>query len=75
MPPMPEPMSTPKRVAVHLVDVEPGVLDRHRRARRSRTGGRGRASSGFLLVDVLQRLEALDLAGDPGRIARWCRTG
>ena len=73
-PPMPEAMNTPTRVAMSGGDRQPGVV--HRELRR----GDGELDEDVHLLDVflvdeLQRIEVLDLAGDPRRELRRVEAG
>ena len=73
-PPMPEPMTTPTRSRVALVDGEPRVLERELR------GGEGEVDEEVALLDlflvgVVERVEALDLAGDARRVVGGVEAG
>ena len=63
-PPMPDAMKTPTRVAMSSVTDEPGVVHRELR-RRDGVLDEDVHLLDVFLVDELQRVEALDLAGDP----------
>ena len=75
MPPIPEPTSTPKRVASTCDESSPASSTRLHAARRCAYWMKRSSFLRVLLVDVLQRIEALDLAGDLASVAAWCRTG
>ena len=73
-PPMPEPMNTPTRGAISGVIVELGIVHRELR------GGDGELNEDvhllqFLLLDPLQRIEALHLARKPRRRTPTRRSG
>ena len=66
MPPMPLPMTTPVRSGDGNLPSRPGLGDGLVR-RGERELGEEIVPPGFLPVDVLQRIEALDLAGEADR--------